>query len=248
MRRGSEDVLARGMPPPAYYHTFNHGSTGGPMAILDPIKPKILAVRVIPNVAPAFAQKLKLRQEQRSLGLITGSIDDALYVSIDEGTKMADVEVVYAKSFYAGAAHASGPLSGEIIAVFAGPDPAEVRAALAATRAYAENEAWFYAADAAGANTFFAHTISRTGSYLSRQAGIPMGEPLAYLIACPLEATFGIDAALKAAEVEIKVWFEPPSETNFSGGLLTGTQSACKAACEAFQEAVLDVANNPIRL
>ncbi|MFO7494662.1 MAG: ethanolamine utilization microcompartment protein EutL [Desulfobacterales bacterium] len=215
------------------------------MAILDPIKPQILAVRVIPNVHPGLAGKLKLRADQRSLGLITCSIDDALYAAIDAGTKMADVEVVYAKSFYAGAAHASGPLSGEIIALFAGPDPSEVGAALEATQAYAENEAWFYAANDAGTNAFFAHTISRTGSYLSRQAGIPMGAPLAYLIACPLEATFGLDAALKAADVEMRVWYEPPSETNFSGGLLTGSQSACQAACEAFREAVLDVANNP---
>jgi ethanolamine utilization protein EutL len=218
------------------------------MAILDPIKPQILSTRIIPNVDRGLAQKLKLRPDQRSLGLITCTIDDALYVSIDEGTKMADVEVVYAKSFYAGAAHASGPLSGEIIAIFAGPDPAEVRAALIATRTYAENEAWFYAADETGANAFFAHTISRSGSYLSQLAGVPMGEPLSYLIACPLEATVGLDAALKAADVEMKVWFEPPSETNFSGGLLTGSQSACKAACEAFRDAVIDVANSPLIL
>ncbi len=218
------------------------------MAILDPIKPQILSTRIIPNVDRGLAQKLKMRSDQRSLGLITCTIDDALYVSIDEGTKMADVEVVYAKSFYAGAAHASGPLSGEIIAIFAGPDPAEVRAALTATRTFAENEAWFYAADETGANAFFAHTISRTGSYLSQLAGVPMGESLSYLIACPLEATVGLDAALKAADVEMKVWFEPPSETNFSGGLLTGSQSACKAACEAFRDAVIDVANSPIGL
>ena len=218
------------------------------MAIMDPIKPQILSVRIIPNVDRGLAHKLKLRADQRSLGLITCNIDDALYVSIDEGTKMADVEVVYAKSFYAGAAHASGPLSGEIIAIFAGPDPAEVRAALTATRTYVEYEAWFYAADETGANAFFAHTISRTGSYLSELAGIKRGEPLAYLIACPLEATFGLDAALKAADVEMKVWFEPPSETNFSGGLLTGSQSACKAACDAFRDAVIDVANNPVLL
>ena len=218
------------------------------MPILDPIKPQILSVRIIPNVDPGLGEKLKLRPDQRSLGLITCTIDDALYVSIDEGTKMADVEVVYAKSFYAGSAHASGPLSGEILAIFAGPDPAEVRAALTATRTYAENDAWFYAADESGGNAFFAHTISRTGAYLSDLAGVDKGAPLAYLIACPLEATVGLDAALKAADVEMKVWFEPPSETNFSGGLLTGSQSACKAACEAFRDAVIDVANSPIGL
>lgn len=217
------------------------------MAILDPVKPNILSVRLIPNVDRGFAERLNLRPDQRSLGLITCDIDDSLYVSIDEGTKMADVEVVYAKSFYAGSGYPSGPLSGEIIAIFAGPDPAEVRAALNATIDYAENEAWFYTADESGENTFFAHTISSTGSYLSKEAGIKRGEPLAYLIACPLEATYGLDAALKAADVEMKMWFEPPSETNFSGGWLTGSQSACKAACDAFRDAVLEVAGNPIK-
>jgi ethanolamine utilization protein EutL len=217
------------------------------MAILDPIKPNILAVRIIPNVDRGFAEKLNLRPDQRSLGLITCDIDDALYVSLDEGTKMADVEVVYAHSFYAGAAHASGPLSGEIIGIFAGPDPAEVRAALNATITYAQNEAWFYSANEENTNAFFAHTISSTGSYLSKEAGISKGEPLAYLIACPLEATFGLDAARKAADVDLKLYWPPPSETNFSGGLLTGTQSACKAACAAFREAVLEVARNPLK-
>jgi len=216
------------------------------MALLSPVKPNILSVRLIPNVDKGFAQKLNLRPDQRSLGVITCDIDDALYVSIDEGTKAADVEVVYAKSFYAGAGHASGPLSGEVIAIFAGASPSDVRAALNATIDYAQNDAWFYTANDAGDNTFFAHTISSSGTYLSQEAGIRLGEPLAYLIACPLEATIGLDAALKAADVELKVWWEPPSETNFSGGLLTGSQSACRAACDAFRDAVLDVANNPI--
>lgn len=215
------------------------------MAVLDPIKPRILATRLIPNVHPDFAAKLELRPDQRSLALITCDIDDSLYVSLDEATKMAEVEVVYAHSFYAGAAHASGPLSGEIIGILAGPDPAEARAGLNAAVAYAEEEAWFYSADEEGKLAFFAHTLSRTGSYLSKEAGVPEGTALAYLIAPPLEATFALDAAVKAAEVEMKVWWKPPSETNFSGGLLAGTQSACRAACMAFQDAVLDVARDP---
>ena len=215
------------------------------MPVLDPVKPTILATRIISNVDPGYAKQLKLSSEQRSLALITCDIDDALYVSLDEATKFAEVDVVYAKSFYAGSGYPSGPLSGEILGILAGPTPAEVRSGLDACVAYCEEEAWFYSANDAGDLTFFPHLISSTGSYLSEAAGIRRGEPLAYLIAPPLEATFALDAALKAAEVEMKVFYEPPSETNFGGGLLTGSQSACKAACSAFQEAVLDVAAAP---
>lgn len=215
------------------------------MAVLDPIKPTILSARAIPNVQRDFAAKLGLTDEQRSVGILTCDIDDSLYVALDEATKAAEVEVVYARSFYAGSDHASGPLSGEVIGILAGPDPAEVRAGLNAAIDYAENEAWFHATNDAGDLAFFAHTLSRTGRYLSKEAGVEEGTPLSYLIAPPIEATIGVDAALKAAEVQLQVWFEPPSETNFSGAMLSGTQSACRAASQAFQDAVLDVARDP---
>jgi ethanolamine utilization protein EutL len=215
------------------------------MAVRDPIKPTILATRVIPNVDRGLADKLGLRPEQRSLAIVTCDIDDALYVSLDEATKAADVEVVYARSFYAGSAHASGPLSGEIIGMLAGPDPAQARAGLAACIDYARHSAWFHSANEAGDLAYFAHPISRTGSYLSKEVGVEPGTPLAYLIAPPLEATFALDAALKVAEVELKVWFAPPSETNFSGGHLVGSQSAVVAACHAFADAVIEVAALP---
>ena len=71
---------------------------------------------------------------------------------------------------------------------------------------------------------------------------------MAYLIAPPMEALLGLDAALKAAQVELKVFYGPPTETNFAGGLLVGDQAACRAACEAFAETVCDAAQNPQKL
>ncbi len=215
--------------------------------ILKPVKPNILSARIIANVDRGFAQHLKLKDHQRSIAMLTCDIDDALYVSLDEATKFAEVDVVYAKSFYAGSGYPSGPLSGEIIGILAGPTPAEVRSGLDACISFCEEEAHFYTANEAGDLTFFPHLISSTGTYLSGEAGINPGEPLAYLIAPPLEATYALDMAMKAAEVEMKVFFEPPSETNFAGGLLTGSQSACRAACSAFQDAVLDVAASPLK-
>jgi ethanolamine utilization protein EutL len=184
------------------------------MAVLDPIIASVLAVKMIPNLERGFAEKMKLREGEVSIGFLTTDNDDATYVSIDEATKHADVRVAYAKSFYAGSEFPSGLLSGEIIAILAGPNPAEVRAGLNAAIQCLKNEAWWYSANEDDSIAFFPHLISSTGSYLSEVAGIPRGAPLAYLIAPPLEATMGIDAALNVADVEIKVWFAPPSETN----------------------------------
>jgi ethanolamine utilization protein EutL len=217
------------------------------MPTLDPIYATPLAVRLISNVDPDYAQTLKLKPQQRSLGLITADNDDATYVSIDEATKMADVEVIYAHSFYAGAKHASGKLSGEIIAMLAGPNPAEVRAGLNAALSYMKNEALWYSANEDDSIAFFPHVISRTGSYLSQVCNLPLGEPIAYLIAPPLEGVMALDAALKAAAVRIVNYTAPPSETNYMGVMLTGDQPACRAAAAAFREMVLEVAQNPIK-
>jgi ethanolamine utilization protein EutL len=215
------------------------------MATLDPIYAIPLAVQLIPQVERDFADQLKLTPEQRSIGLLSVDNDDATYVSIDEATKMADVEVVYARSFYAGAKHSSGKLSGEIMAILAGPDPAEVRAGLNAALSYLKTQAIWYSANEDDSIAFFPHVISRTGSYLSKACNIPLGSPIAYLIAPPNEGLVALDASLKAADVTIVSLTMPPSETNYMGVMLTGDQPACVAAAAAFRNKVLEVANQP---
>ncbi len=207
---------------------------------------KVLAVRLIPRVDGGLRERLKLDARVQSLGLITCDSDDVGYTALDEATKKAMVSVCYAQSMYAGAANANTSLAGEFLGILAGPSPAEVESGLAAAIHMIEYEASFYSANADDSVVYYAHCISRTGSYLSAQCGIPEGSPLAYLIAPPLESVYAMDKALKAAQVRIVDFYGPPSPTNFGGGLLTGTQADCKAACEAFAKAVISVASNPL--
>ena len=211
----------------------------------DELRPEILGIRMISNVSEDLAKALELGPRQKSLGIVTADTDDVLYTALDEATKDADVEVVYAKSMYAGAANASTKLAGEVIGIIGGPSPAEIRSGLNSIRNFMESGPCFVSANEDDSIVYYAHTVSRTGSYLSKTAGIPEGEALAYLIAPPLEAVYGLDAAMKAADVTMVACYGPPSETNFGGGLLTGSQSACKAACSAFAQAVQTVADYP---
>lgn len=71
----------------------------------DPIPSKVLASKLIPNVARDLAKQLGLNETQKSIALITTDCDDVGYTAVDEATKRADVQVVYAKSFYGGAAN-----------------------------------------------------------------------------------------------------------------------------------------------
>ena len=212
----------------------------------DKIKTNILSVQIIPNADPALLKTLGADESVHSLGIITTDCDDVSYAALDEATKKARCCVVYARSMYAGAGNASTRYAGEFIGILGSPDPAEVKSGVQAAVSYIENDASLISANSDDSVVYFAQCISRTGSYLSEQAEVPEGTAMAYLIAPPSEAICGMDAALKAAEVELRVTYAPPSETNFAGGLLTGDQAACKAACEAFAQRICEMADNPI--
>lgn len=205
------------------------------------IETKVLAVRYLANASPTLCQKLGIPKEYPSLGMLTADCDDPTYIALDEATKAAEVKVCYSRSFYAGAANASTPNAGEVIGILAGATPGIVRSGM---------EAALSALKRVGFQDVgvpcLAHTVSSCGSFLAQEAGVKEGTALAYLIAPPLESMYAMDAALKAADVKLCKLYAPPSETNFGGGLLSGSQSACNAACEAFLRAVEEVAQRPL--
>ena len=203
---------------------------------------KVLAVRYLANASPALCKALGAPKGYPSLGMLTTDCDDATYIALDAATKAADVKVSYGRSFYAGAANASTPNAGEVIGILAGATPGAVRSGMEAALAALQRVGF----ESAGEVPYLAHTVSSVGSYLAKEAGVPEGSAIAYLIAPPLEGMYALDAALKAADVKLCKLYAPPSETNFGGGLLCGTQSACDAACAAFVAAVEEVAVRPL--
>ncbi len=214
--------------------------------ILERIVPRVLSVRRLPGADPAMLRAYGADPDRhRALGLVTVDQDDPTYVALDEATKHAPVDVVFARSFYAGSAHASGALSGEILGVLAGSNIDEVDEGLDALLRCLEHDACFYAANDKGTVTVFPHVISSLGTYLSAQAGLQPGSPMAYLVAPPMEASIGLDAALKAADVRAMKVFTPPTETNFAASWLAGELWACEAAAVAFAAAVVEVASRP---
>ena len=202
---------------------------------------KILAMRYLANASPGLGKSLGAPEGYPSLGILTTDSDDATYIALDEATKAADVKVCYARSFYAGAGNATTPYAGEVIGILAGATPGAVRSGMEAAVSALDRVGF----EEVGGVPYLAHTVSSVGSYLAKEAGVRQGSALAYLIAPPLEAMYAMDAALKAADVKLCKLYNPPSETNFGGGLLSGTQSACDAACAAFAGAVEEVARRP---
>ncbi|HOV49784.1 MAG: ethanolamine utilization microcompartment protein EutL [Candidatus Cryosericum sp.] len=213
------------------------------------LKPEILAVRLIPNVHPDMAKALELLPGEKSLALFTCNIDDPLYIGGDEATKKAEVRVAYCRSHFAGGAYPSGPLSGECMLLLAAPNPAEATAGINAVLEFVDSLRYstvtLPGVELVPTLVWLAYTISRSGTYLSKEAGVEVGTPIAYITAPPLEGHYAMERALKAADVKVGA-FTRLSETNYHGAYLYGTQSACRAACRAFDEAVLSVANDPL--
>ncbi len=201
---------------------------------------KVLAVRYLPGASRVLAEQLGASREYPCLGLITTDSDDPTYIALDEATKAADVKVCYGRSFYAGADNATTPNAGEVIGILAGRTPGEVRSGMEAALSMLQNVGF----EDVGVPCL-AHTVSSCGSFLAREAAVAEGSALAYLIAPPLESMYALDAALKSADVKLCKLYTPPTETNFGGALLTGTQSACTAAAAAFRDAVAEAARQP---
>ena len=214
----------------------------------DQIRASLLSIKMIPNVTDAMKEKLDLPEGHRSIGVFTADCDDVAYIAMDEATKKANVKGVYGETHYAGAANATGALAGEVICVISGPTPAEVKSGLQTIVDVfdAEDAPHFVSCNDDDSIAYMAYTVSKTGSYLSGLANIPEGEAITYMIAYPCEFHYALDAAMKAAEVELCLYIAPPSPTNCGGAFLTGTQSACQTACEAFGQAVQYVADHPL--
>lgn len=206
----------------------------------------ICAMQLIPNVNNDLKKQLNI-QENSSVGIVTLTLDDVGFVALDEATKSAAVDVVYASSFYAGSDYPSGPLSGEFIGIIAGKSPEEVKSGLDAIKQNVASSLYFEQINGCSDHLLFAKTISSCGTYFSKEYNVATGQALAYLIAPPIEAIVAVDAALKSADVEVCELFSPPTETNFAGAVLKGSQSSCEAAVVAFREKVHELAKQPTK-
>ena len=80
----------------------------------------VLCAQYLANVSEGLRKALRLPAHCRSVALLSTDCDDATYIAFDEATKKANVEVVYARSLYAGAANASTKLAGEVIGILGG--------------------------------------------------------------------------------------------------------------------------------
>lgn len=198
----------------------------------------VMMMKTVPNVTQAYRQTLGIPQEHNSVGFISADVEDVMYFALDDASKKARINVVHVETVYGTGEQSWSKFGGEITAIISGEKIEDVRSGLSYIKDYIENKSGNYMLDEEGTLGYYVDYTPKSGKFYEKYLGIKPGTALAYLVATPVESTYGLDRALKAADTKIVEFFDPPSRVNTGGALLAGSESACRAAVNAFKEAV----------
>lgn len=209
----------------------------------DKIKCNIVYSKLLTDVEDIMLKEFELPEGCIDIGIFTTQYDGVGYCAADEATKDANVDVVYIKTLYGSGA---GLNDGQVFGIITGPTVSDVESGLRYIHDFAENKASIYSVNEDDTNLIYAELVPKIGKYFSKTYGLPIGASLAFLFAPALEGIVGIDEALTVAAVEVVKFFGPPTNSNLSGVIVTGTLANCKTACEAFKKAIIDCVEDPV--
>lgn len=209
----------------------------------DRIKCNLIYSKLLTAVEDIMLEEFDLPEGCIDIGIFTTQFDGVGYCAADEATKAANVEVAYLKTLYGAGA---GLNDGQVFGVITGPTVSDVESGLRYIHDFTENKATIYSMNDNDTNLIYAQLVPKIGKYFSKTYGLPIGSSIAFLFAPALEGIVGIDEALTVADVEVVKFFGPPTNSNLSGAILSGTQSNCKTACEAFKNAIIGCVEEPV--
>ena len=212
------------------------------------VQVQVTMQKIIPHVDQRYRAPWEIPEEHQSIGLIACDHEEVMWLALDDGTKKAKIAVAHAEKVYGGGRYNWSNYGGEITAVISGENVSDVRSGLFYIREYIEKKAALYMFNEENTLGYYADWVPRTGKYLQKRLGLAEGEAIAYLSGTPVESTYALDKALKASNTRLAEVFAPPTRVNTGGGIVAGTESACRSAVEAFAEAVEYCAGHPMEV
>lgn len=170
-----------------------------------------------------------------------------MWLAVDDATKKAKIKVIQIETVYGGVDYSWSRYGGEITAIISGEKVADVKSGLQYAKDYIENKSGNYSLNEEGHLAIMwimyhgSESIIRSLWDLVRELLLP----ILYLHGGSM---YGLDKALKAADVKIAELSEIPSRVNTGGAIVYGTESACRSAVEAFAEGVEYCAFHPMNI
>ena len=208
----------------------------------------MLSQKVIANVTPEFARVYNIPEGHTSVGFFSADNDDIGYLAVDDASKKANIKLIHAETYYGGTTCSWSKYGGSVFVLFSGPKVEDVKSGLRYVRDFIENHSELCNFDGDEGTAFYAQTIPRPGKYFQEWCELKPGESYAYLVGGPIETNYALDKALKAGNTRVARYWYPPSHANSSGAVFAGTESACRAATNAFVEALEYAIKNPLEV
>ncbi|MCI6858144.1 MAG: BMC domain-containing protein [Eubacterium sp.] len=206
----------------------------------------VVMEKIVPRINKEYRKLYKIPENHESLAIFSSDCEDVMWMAVDDATKKAKIKVVQIETVYGGNAYSWSRYGGEITAVISGENVSDVKSGLMYAKDYIENKSGNYHLNEEGSLGYYVDYVPRIGKYFQESLGLPEGTSIAYLVASPIDSTFGLDRALKAGSVKIAQLFDAPSRVNTGGAIVYGTESACRAAMNAFVEGVDYCAQHPM--
>lgn len=210
------------------------------------MKTNMLSQKLIANVSPALAKAYHLPEGHQAMAFFSTDNDDVAYLAADDASKKANIKVIHIETFYGGQTCSWSKYGGSVFALISGPKVSDVKSGLSYIRDFIECKSALCNFDGDEGTAFYAQCIPKSGKYFNEFCNIEEGSAYAYLVGGPIETNYALDKALKAGKTEIAKYWYPPSHANSSGAVLVGTESACKAATQAFIEALRFATEHPM--
>lgn len=212
------------------------------------IQAHVTMQKVVPHVTDRYRGLWDIPKDHQSVGFISCDNEDVMWLALDDATKKAKIEIIHAETVYGGVEYSWSRFGGEITAVISGKNVSDVQDGLRYIKEYIETKSAIYMLNEEGTLGYYVDWIPRAGKYYQKTLDIREGESIAYLVSTPVESTYALDKALKAGNTRLAELFLPPTRVNTGGGIVAGTESACRAAAEAFMKAVEYCAFHPMEV
>lgn len=196
----------------------------------------VVMEKLVPRITEEYRKIYDIPENHESMAIFSADCEDVMWLAVDDATKKAKIKVIQIETVY----------GGEITAIISGEKVADVKSGLQYAKDYIENKSGNYSLNEEGTLGYYVDYVPRIGKYYQESLGLSEGTSIAYLVSASVESMYGLDKALKAADVKIAELSEIPSRVNTGGAIVYGTESACRSAVEAFAEGVEYCAFHPM--
>lgn len=206
----------------------------------------VVMEKLVPRITEEYRKIYDIPENHESMAIFSADCEDVMWLAVDDATKKAKIKVIQIETVYGGVDYSWSRYGGEITAIISGEKVADVKSGLQYAKDYIENKSGNYSLNEEGTLGYYVDYVPRIGKYYQESLGLSEGTSIAYLVSAPVESMYGLDKALKAADVKIAELSEIPSRVNTGGAIVYGTESACRSAVEAFAEGVKYCAFHPM--